>query len=47
VVVHALNAGTLEAEAGWSLSLRPAWSTEQISEQPEKPCLKKPKQQKV
>jgi hypothetical protein len=28
VVVHAFNPSTREAEAGGSLSLRPAWSTE-------------------
>jgi hypothetical protein len=28
VVAHTINASTWEAEAGESLSLRPAWSTE-------------------
>ena len=33
VVAHASNPSTQEAEAGRSLSLRPAWSTRQIIEQ--------------
>jgi len=35
VVVHTFNPNTQEAEAGGSLSFRPAWSTEQVPEQPE------------
>ena len=31
VVVYAFNPGTLEGEAGGSLSLRPVWSTSQVS----------------
>jgi hypothetical protein len=34
VVAHAFNPSTLEAEAGRSLSSRPAWSTEWVSGQP-------------
>jgi hypothetical protein len=34
VVVHAFNRSTQEAEAGGFLSLRPAWSTELVPEQP-------------
>ena len=30
VVAHAFNPSTQEAEAGGSLSSRPAWSTEQV-----------------
>jgi hypothetical protein len=33
VVVHAFNPRTQEAEAGGSLSLRPAWSTEWVQGQ--------------
>jgi hypothetical protein len=33
-VVHVFNPSTWEAEADTSLSLRPAWSTEQVPEQP-------------
>jgi hypothetical protein len=35
MVAHAFNPSTLEAEAGGFLSLRPAWSTEWVPEQPE------------
>jgi hypothetical protein len=35
-----------KAEAGWSLYSRPAWSTEQVLGQPEKPYLKKKKKKK-
>ena len=31
MVVHTFNLSTWKAEAGRSLSLRPAWSTEQVS----------------
>jgi hypothetical protein len=34
VEAHAFNLSTQEAEAGGFLSLRPAWSTEQVLEQP-------------
>jgi hypothetical protein len=34
VVVHAFNPSTWEAEAGGSLSSRPAWSTEWVPGQP-------------
>jgi hypothetical protein len=34
VVVHTLNLRTREAEAGGSLILKPAWSTEQVLGQP-------------
>ena len=34
VVAHTFNPSTPEAEAGRSLSLRPAWSTEQVLGQP-------------
>jgi hypothetical protein len=34
VVVHTFNPNIGEAETGRSLSLRLAWSTEQVSEQP-------------
>ena len=34
VVAHTFNPSTLEAEAGGSLSLRPAWSTEWVPGQP-------------
>ena len=34
VVALAFNPSTVEAEAGRSLSLRPAWSTEGVTEQP-------------
>jgi hypothetical protein len=33
MVAHAFSASTQEAEAGGSLSLRPVWSTEQVSGQ--------------
>jgi hypothetical protein len=33
-VVHAFNLSTWEAEAGGSLSLRPAWFTKQVPRQP-------------
>ena len=33
-MVHTFNSSTQEAEAGRSLSLRPAWSTEWVSGQP-------------
>jgi hypothetical protein len=35
MVVHAFNPSTWEAEAGRSLSLRPAWSTKWVPGQPE------------
>ena len=35
VVVHTFNLSTQEAESGGSVSLKPAWSTEQIPGQPE------------
>jgi hypothetical protein len=35
LVAHALNPSTWEAEAGGSLSLRPAWSIEWVPGQPE------------
>jgi hypothetical protein len=34
MVAHTFNPNTLEAEAGGFLSLRPAWSTECVPEQP-------------
>ena len=34
VVTHSFNPNTQEAEAGGSLSWRPAWSTEQVQGQP-------------
>ena len=34
MVVHTFNLSTRETEAGGSLSLRPAWSTEQFPGQP-------------
>jgi hypothetical protein len=34
VVVCAFNPSTWETEAGGTLRLRPAWSTEQVPEQP-------------
>ena len=34
VVAHTFNPSTGEAEAGGSLSSRPAWSTEQVPGQP-------------
>jgi hypothetical protein len=34
VVAHAFNPSTREAEAGGFLSLRPAWSTKCVPEQP-------------
>jgi len=40
----ALNPSTGEVEAGGSLRLRPAWSTEDSQSYAEKPCLKKPRQ---
>ena len=46
VVAHACNPITWEAEAGESLSLRPAWSTEWVPDSQgytEKPCLGKKK----
>jgi hypothetical protein len=43
VVVHTFNPSTQEAEAGRSLSSRPAWSTEQVSGQP---GLEKPKRER-
>jgi hypothetical protein len=48
VVAHAFNPSTREAEAGGSLSSRPAWSTEFQDSQgyTEKPCLEKQKQTK-
>ena len=33
-MAHAFNPSTREAEAGGSLSLRPAWATEQVPGQP-------------
>jgi hypothetical protein len=33
-VAHAFNPSTSEAEAGGFLSSRPAWSTEEVPEQP-------------
>jgi hypothetical protein len=33
VVAHTLNLSTEKAEAGGSLNLRPAWSTERVPEQ--------------
>jgi hypothetical protein len=33
-VAHAFNPRTQEAEAGGSLSLRPAWSTQRVPGQP-------------
>jgi hypothetical protein len=41
VVAHAFNPSTWEAEAGRSLSLRPAWSTkfQDSQDYTEKPCL--------
>lgn len=48
VVVHTFNPSSQEAEAGGSLGVRPAWSTERISGQPKKPWLweKKKKERK-
>ena len=37
MVVHTFNPNIQEAEAGGSLSLRPAWSTEQVLGQTPKP----------
>ena len=34
MMVYAFNPSTWEGEAGGSLSLRPAWSTERVLEQP-------------
>jgi hypothetical protein len=49
MVAHTFNPSTQEAEAGRSLSSKPAWSTEWVPEQPklhtEKPCLKKQRNQ--
>jgi hypothetical protein len=42
VMMHTLNPGIWEAEAGGFLSSRPAWSTERVPGQQgytEKPCL--------
>jgi hypothetical protein len=45
VVAHTFSPSTQEAEAGGSLSLRPAWSTDQVLGQPEEkqntiyPCI--------
>jgi hypothetical protein len=49
VVVHAFNPSSWEAETGWFLSLRPAWSGLQSEFQDsqsytEKACLEKPNQ---
>jgi len=45
MLMHAFNPSTQEAEAGGSMSLTPAWSTELVPEQPgatqENPVLKK------
>jgi hypothetical protein len=45
MVAHTFNPSTREAEAGGSLSLRRAWTTESNPEQPglhrEKPCFRK------
>jgi hypothetical protein len=49
VVACAVNPSTWEAEAGGSLSLRPAWSTEWVQDSQgytEKLCLEKPKKKK-
>ena len=50
MVVRAFNPSTQEAETGGSLSLRPAYSTEQVPGQARitvaKPCLKGPKNKK-
>jgi hypothetical protein len=48
-VVHAFNPSTWEAEAGRSLSSRPAWSTSKFQDNQgytEKPCLGKKKKTK-
>jgi hypothetical protein len=45
VVAHAFNPSTWEAEAGGSLSLRPAWSIDEFQDSQdytEKPCLQNP-----
>ena len=46
MVAHAFNPSTREAEAGGSLSSRPAWSTRASSgtgpKATEKPCLEPP-----
>ena len=49
VVVHAFNPSTWEAEAGGSLSSKPAWSTTFLDSQDYtmKPCLKTNKQLKA
>ena len=49
MMVHAFNPSTWKAEAGGSLSSRPAWSTEFQDSQDyiEKPCLEKKKIQKT
>ena len=47
VVVHPFNPSTWEAEAGNSLSSRPAWSTEWIPRQPEKPLSQKIKPKQI
>ena len=48
MVAHAFNPSTWEAEAGGSLSLRPAWSTELVPDQPglsmQRDCFLKQKQ---
>jgi hypothetical protein len=44
VVMHAFNPSTWEAEAGRSLSSRPAWSQSEFQDSQgytEKPCLEK------
>ena len=45
MVTHTFSASTQEAEAGGSLSARPAWSKEQVPGQSrlhtERPCLEK------
>jgi hypothetical protein len=46
MVANTFNPSTQEAEAGGSLSLRPAWSTEQVPGQPGL-FQKKPKGEKV
>ena len=46
MVAHAFNPSTLEAEAGGSLSSRPAWSTELVQDSQgytEKSCLQRKK----
>ena len=50
-MAHVFNLSTWKAEAGESLSLRPARSTEKVQGQPglyyiEKPCLEKKKTKK-